>query len=59
MSHLLIIDHLEQVAETQQKAILALATRLAELGDTETGKDEIAEADKLFRRYVRDDQDDG
>ena len=55
MSHLLIIDHLEQVAEIQQKAIRALATRLAELGDTETGKDEIAEADRLYKKFVCDD----
>ena len=41
-SHLQIISELELVAETQARAIRALATRLAELGDTVTGRDEIA-----------------
>ena len=45
-SHLQIIAELETVTEIQAKAIRVLATRLAELGDTETGRDEIAEADK-------------
>lgn len=43
-SHLQIIAELETVTEIQAKAIRVLATRLAELGDTETGRDEIAEA---------------
>ena len=42
-SHLQIIAELETVTEIQAKAIRVLATRLAELGDTETGRDEIAE----------------
>lgn len=52
MSHLQIIANLELVTELQAKAIKALATRLAELGDTETGRDEIAAADEAFKRYV-------
>ena len=40
------------VAEIQAKAIRVLATRLAELGDTETGRDEIAEADKAYREAI-------
>lgn len=54
-SHLKIIEELEGVAETQARAIKVLATRLAELGDTETGRDEIAEADKVYRRALGDD----
>ena len=37
-SHLQIIAELETVTEIQAKAIRVLATRLAELGDTETGQ---------------------
>ena len=55
MSHLQILENLELVTELQAKAIKALATRLAELGDTETGRDEIAEADAAFRRIVGPD----
>ena len=51
-NHLQIISNLELVTELQAKAIKALAERLAELGDTETGKDEIAAADEAFKRYV-------
>lgn len=47
-----IIQELESVTEIQAKAIKVLATRLAELGDTETGRDEIAEADKAYRKAV-------
>lgn len=36
--------------------IKVLATRLAELGDTETGKDEIAEADKAYRKAIGGDE---
>jgi hypothetical protein len=54
-SHLQIIADLESVTEIQARAIKVLATRLAELGDTETGKDEIAEADKAYRRAVGGD----
>ena len=42
--------------ETQARIIAALATRLAELGDTETGRDEIAEADKAYRGVVGGDE---
>lgn len=47
-----IIAELETVTEIQAKAIRVLATRLAELGDTETGRDEIAEADKAYREAI-------
>lgn len=36
--------------------IRALATRLAELGDAETGRDEIAEADAAYRRAIGGDE---
>ena len=51
-SHLQIIAELETVTEIQAKAIRVLATRRAELGDTETGRDEIAEADKAYREAI-------
>lgn len=51
-SHLQIIAELETVTEIQAKAIRVLATMLAELGDTETGRDEIAEADKAYREAI-------
>ena len=51
-SHLQIIAELETVTEIQAKAIRVLATRLAELGDTETGRNEIAEADKAYREAI-------
>lgn len=51
-SHLQIIAELEAVAETQARVIRVLATRLAELGDVETGRDEIAEADKAYRKAI-------
>ena len=51
-SHLQIIAELETVTEIQAKAIRVLTTRLAELGDTETGRDEIAEADKAYREAI-------
>lgn len=50
-----IIQELESVTEIQAKAIKVLATRLAELGDVETGRDEIAEADKAYRKAVGGD----
>ena len=56
MSHLQIIAELEALTETQARIISALATRLAELGDTETGRDEIAEADKAYRAVVGGDE---
>jgi len=43
---------LELITELQAKVIKVLIERLAELGDTETGKDEIAEADRLFMDVV-------
>lgn len=52
MSHLQIIAELEAVAETQARVIRVLATRLAELGDVETGRDEIAEADKAYQKVI-------
>jgi hypothetical protein len=55
-SHLQIIAALEEVAETQAHVIKALSTRLAELGDTETGKDEIAEADYKYRAIIGGDE---
>lgn len=51
----IIQEQLESVTEIQAKAIKVLATRLAELGDTETGRDEIAEADKAYRKAVGGD----
>lgn len=50
-----IIQELESVTEIQVRAIKVLATRLAELEDTETGRDEIAEADEAYRRVVGGD----
>jgi len=55
-SNLQIIADLEGVAELQARAIKVLAIRLAELGDTETGKDEIAEADKAYRKAIGGDE---
>ncbi len=55
MSHLQIIANLEQVTEIQAKAIKALSLRLAELGDTVTGRDEIAAADEIYKRVVGTD----
>lgn len=55
-SHLQIIADLEGVTEIQARAIKVLAARLAELGDTETGRDEIAEADQAYRRAIGGDE---
>ena len=52
MSHLHIIAELEALTETQARIISALATRLAELGDVVTGRDEIAAADKVYRELI-------
>lgn len=41
-SHLQIITELEALVEMQARTVRVLATRLAELGDTVTGRDEIA-----------------
>jgi hypothetical protein len=43
-----VSSHLQIIAE--------LATRLAELGDTVTGRDEIAEADEAYRRAIGGDE---
>lgn len=51
-----IIQELESVTEIQARAIKVLSTRLAELGDAETGRDEIAEADKAYRKAVGGDE---
>lgn len=56
MSNLQIIAALEELTERQAKIIAALATRLAELGDVETGRDEIAEADKKYREVIGGDE---
>ena len=55
-SHLKIIEELEAVTEIQARAIKILAARLAELGDTETGQDEIAAADEAYREGVGGDE---
>ncbi len=47
-----LIEMLELITELQAQVIKVLIERLAELGDTETGKDEIAEADRLFMDVV-------
>lgn len=44
------------MTEIQARAIKVLSMRLAELGDTETGRDEIAEADKAYRTVVGGDE---
>ena len=47
-SHLQIIAELEALVEMQARTVRVLATRLAELGDTVTGRDEIAEDRKMY-----------
>ena len=49
-SHLQIIAELEALVEMQARTVRVLATRLAELGDTVTGRDEIAEADDAIHQ---------
>ena len=44
------------MTEIQARAIKVLSMRLAELGDTETGRDEIAEADKAYRALIGCDE---
>lgn len=56
MSSLKIIEELEALVEFQARTIRTLATRLAELGDTVTGRDEIAKADEAYRRAVGGDE---
>ena len=55
-SHLQIITELEALVEMQARTVRVLATRLAELGDTVTGRDEIAEADEAYRRAIGGDE---
>ena len=55
-SHLQIIAELEVLVEMQARTVRVLATRLAELGDTVTGRDEIAEADEAYRRAIGGDE---
>ncbi len=55
-SHLQIIAELEALVEMQARTVRVLATRLAELGDTVTGRDEIAEADEAYRRSIGGDE---
>lgn len=55
-SHLQIIAELEALVEMQAHTVRVLATRLAELGDTVTGRDEIAEADEAYRRAIGGDE---
>ena len=54
--HLQIIAELETLVEMQARTVRVLATRLAELGDTVTGRDEIAEADEAYRRAIGGDE---
>ena len=55
-SHLQIIAELEALVEMQARTVRVLATRLAELGDTVTGRDENAEADEAYRRAIGGDE---
>ena len=55
-SHLQIIAELEALVEMQARTVRVLATRLAELGDTVPGRDEIAEADEAYRRAIGGDE---
>ena len=55
-SHLQIIAELEALVEMQARTVWVLATRLAELGDTVTGRDEITEADEAYRRAIGGDE---
>ena len=55
-SHLQIIAELETLVEMQARTGRVLATRLAELGDTGTGRDESAEADEAYRRAIGGDE---
>lgn len=44
------------LVEMQARTVRVLAIRLAELGDTVTGRDEIAEADEAYRRAIGGDE---
>lgn len=44
------------MTEMQARVIKIMATRLAELGDTATGRDEIAQADKAYRDAIGGDE---
>lgn len=50
-SHLQIIAELEALVEMQARTV-----RVLELGDTVTGRDEIAEADEAYRRAIGGDE---
>lgn len=52
MTDLEMLLALEAMAETQQHIITALATRLAEIGDVETGQQELTQADAIFRKLI-------
>jgi hypothetical protein len=56
-SNLQIIAELETAVEIQSKAIKILAARLAELGDVETGRDEILEADRAYYTALGGEED--
>lgn len=56
MSHLQIIAALEELVERQAQIIRALSARLAQLGASDTGRDEIEAADELFRRLIGCDE---
>ena len=51
-----VSSHLQIIAELEARTVRVLATRLAELGDTVTGRDEIAEADEAYRRAIGGDE---
>jgi len=53
-SHLKIIEDLETLNETQARIIIALSTRLAELGEVDTFQDEIKKADDLYKEVMGD-----
>lgn len=53
-SHLKIIEDLETLNETQAHIIKALSTRLAELGEVDTFRDEIKKADDLYKEVMGD-----
>ena len=52
MSHLQIIAELEALTETQARIISVLATRLAELGDVETGRDYVGASDNSYLALI-------
>ena len=54
MTSLMIIHDLCDLTEVQNKIIDVLCTRLKELGDTETMKDELLEADDRYRELYEE-----